>query len=103
MIFQGLRGYGYESEARELARRLFEMAVIKNPVLREYYNAETGEGLGQTHFWGFTALYYGMLLESYANYDAASLTKPFRKLIPEELGVEFPALPGQIWPETTAT
>ena len=102
MIFQGLQHYGYHTEARELARRLFDMAVRKNPVLREYYNAESGDGLGQTHFWGFTALYYGMLLESYANYDAASLDKPFRPLIPEELGVEFPKL-GTIWPETVAT
>jgi putative isomerase len=99
MIFQGLQDYGYHTEARELARRLFNMAVEKNPVLREYYNAETGDGLGQTHFWGFTALYYGMLLESYAGYDAASLDKPLRRLIPEELGVEFPAM-GKIWPET---
>jgi putative isomerase len=102
MAFQGLQDYGYHTEARELARRLFQMAVVKNPVLREYYNAETGDGLGQTHFWGFTALYYGMLLESYANYDAASLTKPFRKLIPEELGLEFPALP-VMWPEPVVT
>jgi hypothetical protein len=99
MIFQGLQDYGYHAEARELARRLFEMAVVKNPVLREYYNAETGDGLGQTHFWGFTALYYGMLLESYAGYDAASLDKPLRKLIPEEIGVAFPELP-KTWPET---
>jgi putative isomerase len=102
MAFQGLQDYGYHAEARELARRLFQMAVVKNPVLREYYNAETGEGLGQTHFWGFTALYYGMLLESYANYDAASLTKPFRPLIPEELGVVFPQVP-TMWPEAAAT
>ena len=60
----GPAAYGYHAEARELARRLFNMAVLKNPVLREYYNAETGDGLGQTRFWGFTALYYGMLLES---------------------------------------
>jgi putative isomerase len=102
MTFQGLQDYGYHTEARELARRLFQMAVVKNPVLREYYNAETGDGLGQTHFWGFTALYYGMLLESYANYDAASLTKPFRPLISQELGVEFPELP-TMWPEVAAT
>ena len=97
MIFQGLQDYGYHAEARELARRLFDMAVMKNPVLREYYNAETGDGLGQTHFWGFTALYYGMLLESYADYDAASLDKPLRPLISQELGVEFPTLP-KMWP-----
>jgi putative isomerase len=102
MIFQGLQSYGFHTEARELARRLFTMAVVKNPALREYYNAETGEGIGQTHFWGFTALYYGMLLESYAGYDAASLDKPLRKLIPEELGVEFPKL-GKMWPEAATT
>ena len=73
------------------------MALVKNPILREYYNAETGEGLGQTHFWGFTALYYGMLLESYASYDAASLTQPLRPLIPQELGINFPPLP-EVWP-----
>jgi putative isomerase len=98
MIFQGLREYGYETEARELARRLFHMAIVKNPVLREYYNAETGEGLGQTRFWGFTALYYGMLLESYAKYDAASLDMLLRPLVTQELGVQFPELP-KIWPE----
>jgi hypothetical protein len=38
-----------------------------------------------------------MLLESYQNYDAASLDKPLRPIIPQELGVQFPALP-KIWP-----
>ena len=99
MIFQGLQAYGFHAEARELARRLFEMSIVKNPVLREYYNAETGEGLGQTRFWGFTALYYGMLLESYANYDASSLTKPLRPIVTQEFGIKFPELP-KIWPET---
>ncbi len=69
---------GIMDVAKDLAGRLFEMAVVKNPVLREYYNAETGEGLGQTNFWGFTALYYVMLLEHGAGYDASHLTKPFQ-------------------------
>ncbi len=99
MIFQGLREYGYHQEARELARRLFHMAVVWNPILREYYNAESGDGLGQTRFWGFTALYYGMLLESYADYDAASLDKPLRPLMAQELGVQFAELP-KMWPTT---
>ncbi len=102
MIFQGLQAYGFHTEARELARRLFTMAVLKNPVLREYYNAETGDGLGQTRFWGFTALYYGMLLESYANYDASSLEKPLRPLMTQELGVKFPELP-KMWPTPSST
>ncbi len=91
MIFQGLRHYGYNDAARELASRLFTMAVVKNPGLREYYNAEDGSGLGQTQFWGFTALYYGMLLESYLKYDVSDLEQPFRPIIPEELGVNYEA------------
>jgi putative isomerase len=93
MIFQGLQRYGFHTEAHELATRLFDMAIVKNPVLREYYNAETGDGLGQTHFWGFTALYYGMLLESDANYDASSLDKPLQPLFTTHLGIEFPPIP----------
>jgi hypothetical protein len=89
MIFQGLQAYGYHAEARELATRLFDMALLKNPALREYYNAETGDGLGQTRFWGFTALYYGMLLESYLGYDASSLDKPVEPIMTRELGIEF--------------
>jgi neutral trehalase len=91
MIFQGLRHYGYRDEARELATRLFNMALLKNPVLREYYNAETGEGLGQTRFWGFTALYYGMVLESILGYDASTLTKTVEPIMTSELGVVFQA------------
>jgi putative isomerase len=90
MIFQGLRRYGYKDLARDLATRLFDMSVRKNSELREYYNAETGDGLGQTRFWGFTALYYGMLLESFLDYDASSLDKPFHPIFTEELGITFP-------------
>jgi hypothetical protein len=89
MIFQGLRAYGYQAEARELATRLFNMALLKNPVLREYYNAGTGDGLGQTRFWGFTALYYGMLLESVLGYDASTLQKPVEPILTRELGIQF--------------
>jgi putative isomerase len=89
MIFQGLMRYGYRDEAKVLADRLFEMALMKNPVLREYYDAETGLGLGQTRFWGFTALYYGMRLEWQLQYDASSLDKRSEAIIPDELGVFF--------------
>jgi hypothetical protein len=94
MIFQGLMRYGQVEVARELAGRLFEMAVVKNPVLREYYNAETGEGLGQTSFWGFTALYYVMLLECELKYDASALEGKFRAIIPQELGIEYEVVNG---------
>jgi putative isomerase len=89
MIFQGLRKYGYNEAAKDLATRLFQMSVEKNAVLREYYNAETGGGLGQTRFWGFTALYYAMLLEYHANYDASDLKAKFRPIVTEQLGIKF--------------
>jgi hypothetical protein len=90
MVFHGLRRYGFNDTAKELATRLLDMALVKNQVLREYYNAETGEGLGQTRFWGFTALYYGMLLEQFAGYDASSLDKPSDAIVTRTLGVIFP-------------
>jgi hypothetical protein len=82
--------YGFRDTANTLATRLFDMALTRNQVLREYYNAETGEGLGQTRFWGFTALYYGMLLESYLDYDASSLGEKSEAIITKEMGVSFP-------------
>lgn len=89
MIFQGLRAYGFEKEAADLAQRLQQMALVRNPVLREYYNAETGEGLGQTHFWGFTALYYVLPLELETGYVSSALAGPARALVPELLHVGF--------------
>jgi hypothetical protein len=98
MIFHGLVRYGFKEAADTLASRLFDMALVKNPVLREYYNAESGDGLGQTRFWGFTALYYGMLLESRLGYDASSLTGEARPIFAQELGVSFPTP----WPAPSA-
>ena len=89
MIFQGLMRYGFAAEAKVLSDRLMEMAVEKNPVLREYYDAETGLGLGQTRFWGFTALYYGMRLEWQLKYDASSLDRPSEAIMTQELGILF--------------
>jgi hypothetical protein len=90
MIFHGLVRYGYNDVAETLATRLFDMALLKNSALREYYNAETGQGLGQTRFWGFTALYYGMLLEYHLGYDATALTGDSRAIFTEEMGLAFP-------------
>jgi hypothetical protein len=91
MTFHGLIHYGMTDVAGELSRRLFEMAIVKNPVLREYYNAETGEGLGQTRFWGFTALYYVMPLELQLNYNPSDLHSALRPIVRQELGVDFSA------------
>jgi putative isomerase len=89
MIFQGLMRYGFTAEAKVLSDRLLEMALNKNQVLREYYDAETGLGLGQTRFWGFTGLYYGMRLEWQMRYDASSLDRLEEAIMTKELGVPF--------------
>ena len=91
MIFSGLLSYGYKDVAKDLAARLFDMSIVKNPVLREYYNAEDGSGLGQTQFWGFTALYYVMLLECHLDYDMCDLEKPNRAICTDELNVKYEA------------
>lgn len=95
MIFQGLMRYGFKEEAKVLSDRLLEMVLHKNPVLREYYDAETGLGLGQTHFWGFTALYYGMRLEWQLRYDASNIDMPERAIMTTEMGIPFEEMPLQ--------
>jgi hypothetical protein len=93
MIFEGLRAYGYHAEARDLANRCLDQVLVKNPILREYYNAETGEGIGKDRFWGFTSLYFGMVLETLTDYDASSLDKPNRPIFTTDLGIQFPPVP----------
>jgi hypothetical protein len=89
MIFHGLMNYGFQNAARELADRLFRMALDVNSVTREYYNAETGAGLGQTQFWGFSALYYVMPLEYQLNYNPTDLNKEIQPIVLQRLGVPF--------------
>ena len=56
--------YGYEEEARELARRILGvMAEKKN--IREYYDSATGEGLRTYQFGWSAALAVELLLERY--------------------------------------
>ena len=50
LIIHGLRDYGFENEAGDLARKW--LAAASNPAgLYEWYNAETGKGEGQNPFW----------------------------------------------------
>ncbi|MDP9173406.1 MAG: hypothetical protein M3O30_06015 [Planctomycetota bacterium] len=89
MIFHGLMHYGFKDVARDLAYKSFHMALEENAVTREYYNAETGGGNGQTQFWGFSALGYVMPLEYELQYDPTDLDGKVRPIIPEEMGVPF--------------
>lgn len=92
MIFHGLLHYGFKSIARELALRTFRMVVEENAVTREYYNAETGGGIGQTQFWGFSVLGYVMPLELELGYDPTDLDAPVKAVVSQQLGVQFQTL-----------
>ena len=48
MLWLGMRRLGYEAEARLMADRL--VATVLRQGLREYYDPNTGEGLGAQDF-----------------------------------------------------
>lgn len=89
MIFHGLIKYGYDKEARELADRTYKMVLDMNPVTREYYDSETGQGYGMNPFWGWSSLGYIMPLEYKLHYDPTDLTGKVRPIVSEELGIRF--------------
>ena len=61
IVFQGLRDYGFHTEAAELARLSGEL--VRKSGDREYYTSDTGEGCGLDPFWGWSLLAYFMPLE----------------------------------------
>ena len=89
MIFHGLIKYGYDREALELADRTYKMVLDMNPVTREYYDSETGQGYGMNPFWGWSSLGYIMPLEYKLHYDPTDLTGKVRPIVTEELGIRF--------------
>jgi putative isomerase len=61
MIFEGLRSYGYNEVASEMAaklRAMLEKDIMENDCLHEYYDPETGKGLTHPGFinWNTCAL-----------------------------------------------
>ena len=47
--------------------------LMKNEGTREYYDAETGDGLGLDPFWGWSLLGYFMPLEFHERYDPSGI------------------------------
>lgn len=91
MVFHGLIDYGYKDIAKELAMKTFEMVYKKNEVTREYYNAETGGGLGLKPFWGWSNLAYLMPFELVLNYNPTMIDeKPLIKIGSDILKISFP-------------
>lgn len=91
MVFHGLIDYGYYDIAKELAIKTFELAYRKNEATREYYNGETGGGLGLNPFWGWSTLAYFMPFELELNYDPTKIDdKPLIKIGSDILKISFP-------------
>ena len=71
-VYHALRQYGYESIASLLAEETYDL-VDKHPEPREYYNSETGEGMGLEPFWGWTLLAYLMPVEELTGIDPTDI------------------------------
>ncbi len=64
MVFEGLRLYGYEAEATDLAKKtitMFGRDIEKNGEMHEYYDPETGEGVNNPGFQNWNLLSLNML------------------------------------------
>jgi hypothetical protein len=95
LLMHGLMHHGYQDAALDLAYRTFHMALSRNSVTREYYNAETGAGKGLDPFWGWSCLAYFMPLECEMGYHPDAINEEPIVPLAHELGIEFPALPQQ--------
>jgi len=60
LIVHGLEDYGFHAEARQIAR-VHSEAMRRQPDYYEYYNAESGEGLGVHPFWAGATLLLTLL------------------------------------------
>lgn len=67
MVYHGLKWYGFEGIASSLARRTIEL--MEKAGDREYYNAESGEGVGLDPFWGWSLLGHFFMLEEELAWD----------------------------------
>jgi putative isomerase len=89
MIFHGLLQYGYNEEAKELTLRTLQLALVANPVTREFYDSDTGKGNGMDPFWGWSSLAYVMPIDLARRYDPMDLHSQVRPLIKSDLGLTF--------------
>lgn len=91
MIMHGLIDYGYKDLAQQLAQKTLDLVYKQNEVTREYYNGETGEGLGLKRFWGWSALAYLMPFELEMGYNPMLIhpTAKIKAIGIDVLGIKF--------------
>ncbi len=88
MLCHGLVDYGYTSVAKALALKTFQLA-INNTATREYYNAETGEGLGMNPFYGWSSIAYFLPLEMDMKYNPMDFRKKKIESLSTGIGIQF--------------
>ncbi len=67
MLYHSLKYYGYEQLADLVAHNTLKL--VKKSGNREYYNSESGEGIKQDPFWGWSLLAHFLPLESQLEFD----------------------------------
>ncbi|QVY65992.1 trehalase family glycosidase [Polaribacter sp. Q13] len=89
MICHGLMDYGYDSLAKEIALKTYNM-VLGNKNTREFFNSETGEGLGMNPFFGWSSLAYILPLELELKYNPTKLNQEkIQPIVVDKIGVNF--------------
>jgi len=71
MMYHAAKNYGYGIVASAIAQRTNELMLKAGN--REYYNSETGEGLGLNPFWGWSLLGNFFMLEEKLDWDITKL------------------------------
>ena len=72
LLIHGLNNYGYTKEALEIVSTINNLLVKdikKTGTTHEFYNSETGEGLGATNFTGWNILFENIQEEILQNND----------------------------------
>ena len=73
MIYHGLKYYSYNDLASLLAHKTKQL--VDKSGNREYYNSETGEGIKQDPFWGWSLLAHFLPLEEELDFDITLVGK----------------------------
>ena len=92
LFVHGLEDYGFHKEARHIAQ-VYSEVMRRQPDFYEYYNAETGDGLGVHPFWaGATLLLNCLPAELDLHFNPEAIRRVSEKLdfhdIRQELGID---------------
>jgi putative isomerase len=64
ITIRGMERFGFKQEAADLRAKTLEL-VARTPILYEYYDSQTGAGLGSAHYGWTAALFVDLALDSH--------------------------------------